>query len=139
MAVFLLLVVDLAIVGALVYTLEPLITLLRRNEELFTPTVTLPLNGTASASYYSGDLGRQKIPRILHQTTANSTIPAKWIKPQQSCQETYSDFEYKVSRVGTDGQTDGQTDYNMEEKGAVPCRLCFLVRGARLQTVWNRR
>jgi hypothetical protein len=97
MAVFLLLVVDLTIVGVLLYTLEPLITLLRRNEELFTPTVTLPLNETASASYYSGDLGRQKIPRILHQTTANSTIPDKWIKSQQSCVDTYSDFEYKVS------------------------------------------
>lgn len=96
MAVFLLLVVDLAIVGMLVYTLEPLITLLRRNEELFTPTVTLPLNGTAGASSYSGDLSRQKIPRILHQTTKNSTIPEKWIKSQQSCMETYSDFEYKL-------------------------------------------
>lgn len=99
MAVFLLLVVDLAIVGALLYTLEPLITLLRRNEDLFTPTVTLPLNGTAGASYYSGDLDRQKIPRILHQTTANSTIPDKWVKSQQSCRETYSDFEYKVSQT----------------------------------------
>lgn len=100
MAVFLLLVVDLAIVGGLIYTLEPLITLLHRNEELFTPTVTLPLNGTASASYYSGDLDRQKIPRILHQTTKNSTIPDKWVKSQQSCKATYSDFEYKVSQAG---------------------------------------
>lgn len=97
MAVFLLLVVDLTIVGMLLYTLEPLITLLRRNEEMFTPTVTLPLNGTASASSFTG----HKIPRILHQTTKNSTIPEKWIASQQSCMETYSDFEYKVSQDST--------------------------------------
>lgn len=126
MAVFLLLVVDLAIVGVLLYTLEPLITLLRRNEELFTPTVTLPLNGTAGASYYSGDLDRQKIPRILHQTTANSTIPDKWVKSQQSCKETYSDFEYKVS----------QTRLRNGEKGGSGSQpSAFVVCGTRLQAV----
>ncbi|KAM0251935.1 hypothetical protein ACHAQJ_007950 [Trichoderma viride] len=96
MAVFLLLVIDLTIVGTLVYTLEPLITLLRRNEELFTPTVTLPRNNSSSASYYSQDQNRPKIPRILHQTTANSTIPDKWVQSQRSCRETYSEFEYKL-------------------------------------------
>jgi mannosyltransferase OCH1-like enzyme len=96
MAVFLLLVIDLAIVGMLLYTLEPLITLLTRNEELFTPTVILPRNNTSGAPYYSDDQSRPKIPRILHQTTANSTIPDKWVLSQRSCIETYSEFEYKV-------------------------------------------
>ncbi|KAL7793751.1 glycosyltransferase family 32 protein [Trichoderma ceciliae] len=95
-AVFMLLMIDLAIVGLLLYSLEPLITLLRRNEELFSPTVSLSHNDTSSVPHYSDDLGRAKIPRILHQTCANSTIPEKWIQPQQSCRETYSDFEYKL-------------------------------------------
>lgn len=125
MAVFLLLVVDLTIVGVLVYTLEPLITLLRRNEELFTPTVVLPLNGTAGASSFSGD---QKIPRILHQTTANSKIPEKWVKSQQSCIETYSDFEYKVSQARL--QNGG--------KGWFSADYASCSGGTRLQTVLNR-
>lgn len=85
-----LLFVDLFIILFLISTLEPLLTLLRRNAELFRPQVTLH-NVTSSNLWV-----RPKIPRILHQTTANSTIPAKWIKSQQSCKESYADYEYMV-------------------------------------------
>lgn len=94
-AVFSLLLIDLTIVCLLVYSLEPLITLLHRNEELFSPRVTLSQNTT---SLFTGDLDRQKIPRILHQTCANSTIPEKWVNSQRSCRETYSEYEYKVCK-----------------------------------------
>ncbi|KAM5359174.1 hypothetical protein ACJZ2D_014672 [Fusarium nematophilum] len=37
-----------------------------------------------------------QIPRILHQTCKNETIPEIWADSQQSCLEAYSDFEYKL-------------------------------------------
>ena len=86
-----LLLIDLVIVALLVYITEPLITLLRRNEELFTPKVVLSNDAPAYTD-------QRKIPKILHQTTANATIPDKWVDSQQSCKKAYSDFEYKVRR-----------------------------------------
>lgn len=78
---------DFMVIWLLVHHLEPLITLLRRNEELFKPQVTLP--GFEDQSNFN-------IPRILHQTAASDTIPDKWGESQRSCKETYRDFEYKV-------------------------------------------
>ncbi|KKP05301.1 hypothetical protein THAR02_02567 [Trichoderma harzianum] len=98
-ALFLLLLVDVTIVGLLLYSLEPLITLLRRNDELFSPRITIPRNDSWSSPMFDDDdheLGHPKIPRILHQTTKNSTIPEKWAASQRSCKETYADFEYKL-------------------------------------------
>jgi hypothetical protein len=89
-----LLLIDFVIVALLVFTLNPLITLLRRNEELFQPRVALTRHDIKAASWPHPD--QRKIPRILHQTCANSTIPAKWVESQRSCIQTYSDFEYKV-------------------------------------------
>ncbi|UKZ57856.1 hypothetical protein TrVGV298_011717 [Trichoderma virens] len=55
-AVFLLLLlVDVAIVGLLLYSLEPLITLLRRNDEVFSPRITIPRNDPWSSSPFSDD------------------------------------------------------------------------------------
>lgn len=81
---------DLMFVGMVVSLLEPLIILLWRNEELFRPQV--PLLGDAPTLHTDP----AAIPRILHQTCANSTIPSKWVNSQQTCKEVYSDFEYKV-------------------------------------------
>jgi hypothetical protein len=90
---FILLLIDVSVVVFLVCALEPLITLLARNEELFSPRLTLHDVGPAP----SPTLGaKHKIPRILHQTTPNDTIPAKWVESQRSCREAYSDYEYKV-------------------------------------------
>jgi hypothetical protein len=89
-----LLLIDVLIVGLLVRTLEPLITLLRRNEELFGPRVELSQQAPTEASHLRPD--HHKIPRILHQTCANDTVPEKWILSQRSCKKAYVDFEYKV-------------------------------------------
>lgn len=94
--------IDLVIIGLLVCAFEPLITLLRRNEELFTPRVTLsppkqPSSSTSPSWWPHAD--QRKIPRILHQTCANATVPAKWVESQKSCLNAYSDFEYKVSKL----------------------------------------
>ncbi|EGX88134.1 mannosyl phosphorylinositol ceramide synthase SUR1 [Cordyceps militaris CM01] len=87
-----LLCIDVLIVVTLVIVLEPLITLLRRNEDLFTPR--LELHNVAAAPDVPG--AKHKIPRILHQTTPNDTIPAKWVESQRSCKEVYKDYEYML-------------------------------------------
>ena len=91
-----LLLADLIIVGQLLILFEPLISLLRRNEELFGPRVAL--------AQYNPEPGhhsrRQIIPRILHQTSASQAIPDKWVRSQHSCKEAYAGFEYKVCSLG---------------------------------------
>jgi hypothetical protein len=89
-----LLIVNLAIFMLLLHTLEPLITLLRLNEQLFSPRVTLPRPSISSPGNKTAQSSR--IPLILHQTTATEEIPERWIQPQQSCKKAYSEFEYKV-------------------------------------------
>ncbi len=39
----------------------------------------------------------QVIPKIIHQTYANDSIPANWNEPHQSCIDLHQDYEYKVS------------------------------------------
>jgi len=43
----------------------------------------------------------QMIPKIIHQTYINETIPAQWKGGQQSCIDLHDDYEYMVcwSRV----------------------------------------
>lgn len=38
----------------------------------------------------------QLIPKIIHQTWRNESIPEKWQAPQKSCVNLHSDYEYKV-------------------------------------------
>ena len=38
----------------------------------------------------------QLIPKILHQTYVNDSIPELWREAQQSCIELHKDYEYKV-------------------------------------------
>lgn len=42
------------------------------------------------------ELRPQLIPKIIHQTWKNETIPSKWAEPQQSCIDLHPDYEYKV-------------------------------------------
>lgn len=95
--------IDLVIIGLLVCAFEPLITLLRRNEELFTPRVTIsrPEKPSSTQSWWP-QTDERKIPRILHQTCANATVPEKWVDSQRSCLNAYSDFEYKVCFCSVD-------------------------------------
>jgi hypothetical protein len=95
----LLLLIDMMVVGLLLQIFEPLITLLHRNEELFGSRVALHTPVTPDSQHRITSLC--EIPRILHQTTATETVPEKWIEPQQSCKEAYSDFEYKVIIIHT--------------------------------------
>jgi hypothetical protein len=85
--------IDFLIVAILVKAFWPLITLLRRNEELFGARLTLPLNDTSFAPTLPE---QQTIPRIFHQTSANETVPEAWKDLVKSCRDAYSDYEYKV-------------------------------------------
>ncbi|EED12450.1 MIPC synthase subunit (SurA), putative [Talaromyces stipitatus ATCC 10500] len=38
----------------------------------------------------------QIIPKIIHQTYINESIPEHWIEPQQSCINLHPDYEYKL-------------------------------------------
>lgn len=38
----------------------------------------------------------QIIPKIIHQTYINESIPERWIEPQQSCIDLHPDYEYIV-------------------------------------------
>lgn len=42
------------------------------------------------------DTRPQLIPKIIHQTYINSTIPKQWKEGQQSCKDLHADYEYKV-------------------------------------------
>lgn len=91
--VFLIL-VNIVVVGVLLHTLEPLITLMRRNKELFSPLMALP----SSSTLYDPNRTAPSslVPLILHQTAPTETIPDHWVRSQASCKRAYSGFEYKV-------------------------------------------
>ena len=46
-----------------------------------------------------GDVKPQLIPKIIHHTYANDTVPERWKEPWQSCQDMHPDYEIKVSQA----------------------------------------
>ena len=38
----------------------------------------------------------QLIPKIIHQTYVNDTVPERWREAQQSCVDLHEDYEYRV-------------------------------------------
>lgn len=89
-----LLIIDILVLGLVVRTLEPLTTLLLRNEELFGARLTLSPDDAPNQDDRPSD--RNMIPRILHQTSATEVVSQEWAQAQQSCKDAYADFEYKV-------------------------------------------
>ncbi|RSL67406.1 hypothetical protein CEP51_012651 [Fusarium floridanum] len=85
-----LILVDLALFGLLLYSLRDLFSLLRHNKEMFSPHVNVTLQDQEPVH------SSRQIPRILHQTCKNETIPEMWAESQQSCLKAYSGFEYKL-------------------------------------------
>lgn len=86
-----LILVDLALFGLLLYSIRDLFFLLRHNKEMFSAHVNVTLQDQPKHVHSS-----RQIPRILHQTCKNETIPEMWAESQQSCLKAYSDFEYKL-------------------------------------------
>ena len=93
--VMLLLLTDLIVIGLLLQTIKPLIILLYRNKQLFSPQVVLSSLNTSDVWQQTNQ--SYKIPRVLHQTTATKVIPNDWVQSQKSCKDAYSDFEYRVN------------------------------------------
>lgn len=53
----------------------------------------------------------QLIPKMIHQTYINESIPEVWQQAQQSCIDLHGDYEYKVGPDGTTAVSTGmETD-----------------------------
>jgi hypothetical protein len=88
--------VNVTIVSYLVYSVWTLLELLVvdgssdaiSRAEIPGPNSDDPFNGR-----------KQLIPKILHQTYANATIPDHWIAAQKSCIDLHPDYEYMVRYI----------------------------------------
>ncbi len=38
----------------------------------------------------------QRVPKIIHQTYANESIPERWREPQASCRRLHDDYHYRL-------------------------------------------
>ncbi|KAL7266695.1 CSG1/SUR1-like protein [Rhizina undulata] len=83
---------NLLVIGFLVHSVFTLITL------LFEDCSADAINAVEFPDPKSNtiDTRPQLIPKIIHQTWANETIPDKWLVPQKSCLDLHGDYEYKL-------------------------------------------
>lgn len=57
----------------------------------------------------------QLIPKIIHQTYVNETIPEHWREAQRSCIDLHEDYEYKVCLAPlTGGRGENGTNADIE-------------------------
>lgn len=84
--------VTISIVGFMVYQCSTLISL------LFEPGTAFQIRKAEMPAPNSDmiDSRPQLIPKIIHQTYINSTIPEQWRAGQQACIDLHEDYEYKV-------------------------------------------
>jgi len=92
--------------GALIFVLVNLCTVSFLVYQVRTPLALLFANGATDALSRTElpapdsaliDSRPRLIPKIIHQTYKNTSIPAHWVEPQRSCIELHPDYEYKVS------------------------------------------
>ncbi|KAF1957407.1 hypothetical protein CC80DRAFT_491524 [Byssothecium circinans] len=72
-----------------VWTLLSLLVVTGREDQISRAELPAPNSGAISEK-------PQLIPKIIHQTYINESIPAHWKGPQQSCLDLNSDYEYKL-------------------------------------------
>jgi hypothetical protein len=75
-----------------VWTLLGLLVATGREDAILRGELPAPNSGTINQR-------PQLIPKIIHQTYINESIPAHWKEPQQSCLNLHPDYEYKVRRT----------------------------------------
>lgn len=88
------LIIFLIILGFLVNAFSTLIAL------LFEKGGTTPIDSAEippPGSDLSVNETQQLIPKIIHQTYINSSIPEKWQEGQKACVDLHDDYEYIVS------------------------------------------
>jgi inositol phosphorylceramide mannosyltransferase catalytic subunit len=91
--VFLFVVFNFAVVTYLVYSVWTLLTLLVVDgSDDAIPRAEIP--GPNSDDPFNGR--PQLIPKIIHQTYANTSLPPHWMEAQRSCLDLHVDYEYKV-------------------------------------------
>ena len=83
---------NLVVVGVLVHSVFTLITL------LFEDCSADAIKSIEIPEPNSDKIAKlpQYIPRIIHQTWANESIPTQWQEAQKSCLDLHGDYEYKV-------------------------------------------
>ena len=72
-----------------VWTLLGLLVATGREDAIMRGELPAPNSGTISKR-------PQLIPKIIHQTYINESIPEHWKEPQKSCIDLHPDYEYKV-------------------------------------------
>ncbi|CAO2649636.1 Nn.00g070210.m01.CDS01 [Neocucurbitaria sp. VM-36] len=72
-----------------VWTLLGLLVATGREDAILRGELPAPNSGTINER-------PQLIPKIIHQTYINESIPAHWKGPQQSCLDLHPDYEYKL-------------------------------------------
>jgi inositol phosphorylceramide mannosyltransferase catalytic subunit len=83
------------ILGGLVYLFSTLIALLFETglQNAIQPAVLSALSRSSSSTLED----RRPIPKIIHQTWKNETIPEAWSIAQYSCQDLHPDYQYIVT------------------------------------------
>lgn len=95
------LVINVIVIGFLVHSVWTLITLLFVDgSEDAISRAELPAPNSPAIHDRP-----QIIPKIIHQTYVNESIPAHWQQPQQSCLDLHPDYEYKVRAPMQEGLT----------------------------------
>lgn len=72
-----------------VWTLLGLLVATGREDAILRGELPAPNSGTINDR-------PQLIPKIIHQTYKNDSIPEHWKGPQQSCLDLHPDYEYKL-------------------------------------------
>lgn len=86
------LVANLLVIGFLLNACSTLITLLFKDgAEDAIHRAEIPAPGSNLI-----DHGIQLIPKIIHQTYINESIPERWQAGQQNCIDLHEDYEYVV-------------------------------------------
>jgi hypothetical protein len=96
------LLVTLVVLAFAIHNVWVLITLLfvdGAEDQISRAELPAPMSGAISQQ-------PQLIPKIIHQTYINESLPAHWIEPQQSCLDLHPDYEYKVRAATRQGLTE---------------------------------
>jgi mannosyltransferase OCH1-like enzyme len=86
----LLLLISTAVIGILVYLVSTLIAL------LFETGLSTAIDPKALISQQHLDESHRLIPKILHQTWKNETVPEEWAIAQYTCLDLHPDYRYIV-------------------------------------------
>jgi len=125
------LLINITIVTYLVYSVWTLLTLLIvdgssdaiSRAEIPGPGASDPFNGR-----------KQLIPKIIHQTYANTNLPEHWRVASDSCRTIHKDYKYNVSSLkhlgcalGHATRTDWPIALDRQERKRIHCRrVCIL-------------